>query len=108
MIDGHDSKNLSSSYLSFVGRQSMCAYPIIDVPIPDGGGRARVSLIPRRGEGGRGKGAPGVYCMCMHINFQKFLENHITSGHLSYTDFCEVADFYYVEDAYHNHALCER
>lgn len=44
MIEGHDSKYyLSSSYLSFVDRQSMCAYPIIDVPISDGGGRAGVS-----------------------------------------------------------------
>ena len=66
------------------------------------------SLLPRRGEGGGGKGAPGVYCMRMRVNFQKFLENRITSGHLRYTDFCEVADFYCVEDAYHNHALCER
>ena len=62
------------------------------------------SLIPRRGEGGGEKGAPGVYCMCMCV---KFLENRITSGHLRYTDFCEVANFYCVEDAYHNHALCE-
>ena len=46
--------------------------------------------------------------MRMRVNFQKFLENRITSGHLRYTDFCEVADFYCVEDAYHNHALCER
>ena len=66
------------------------------------------SLVPRRGEGGGGKGAPGVYLMRMRVNFQKFLENRITSGHLRYTDFCEVADFYCVEDAYHNHALCER
>ena len=40
----------------------------------------------------------------MHV---KFLENLITGGHLRYTDFHEVADFYCVEDAYHNHALCE-
>ena len=65
------------------------------------------SLVPRCGEGGGEKGAPGVYCTRMWVNFQKFLENPITSGHLHYTDFCEVADFYCVEDAYHNHALCE-
>ena len=40
---------------------------------------------------------PGVYCMRMRVNFQKFLENRITSGHLRYTNFCEVADFYCVE-----------
>ena len=74
--------------------------------------------------------------MRMHVNFPKFLENRITSEHLrytidnrdyvtyvrisvrstygyvvsiiyGYTDLCEVADFYCVEDAYHNHALCE-
>ena len=60
-----------------------------------------LSLVPRRREGGGEKGAPGVYCKRMRINFQKFLENFITSGHLRYTDFCEVADFYCVEDAYH-------
>ena len=65
------------------------------------------SLVPRRREGGGEKGVPGVYCTCMRINFQKFLENRITSGHLHYTDFCEVANFYCVEDAYHNHTLCE-
>ena len=47
-------------------------------------------------------GATGV------ASFQKFLENRITSGHLHYTDFCEVADLYCVEDAYHNHALYEQ
>ena len=36
------------------------------------------SLVPRREEGGGGKGVPGVYCMRMHVNFQKFLENHIS------------------------------
>ena len=65
------------------------------------------SLVPRRGEGRGGKGAPGVYCMRMGVNFPKLSENHITSGYLRYTDFCEVVDFYCVEDAYHNHALCE-
>ena len=65
------------------------------------------SLVPRRWEGGGEKGVPGAYCMCMHVNFQKFLENRITSRHRRYTAFCEVADFYCVEDAYHSHALCE-
>ena len=65
-----------------------------------------VSLVPRHGEAGGEKGAPGIYCMRMCINFQKFLENRIISGHLRYTDFCEVADLYCVEDAYHNHAVC--
>ena len=65
------------------------------------------SLVARHGEGGGGKGAPGVYCMRMRVNFQKFLENHITSRHLRYTDFCEVVDFYCVEDAYQDvYMLC--
>ena len=55
------------------------------------------SLVPRCRERGGEKGAPGVYCTRMCVNFQKFLENHITCGHLRYTDLCEVADFYCVE-----------
>ena len=60
-----------------------------------------LSLIPRHREGGGEKGAPGVYCTRMRVNFQNFMENFTTSGHLHYTDFCEVADFYGVENAYH-------
>ena len=37
------------------------------------------------GTKGRGKGAPGVYCMHMRINF---LKNCITNRHLHYTNFC--------------------
>ena len=59
-----------------------------------------------KGEGEKDRLVSTV-CACALI-FQKFLENCITSGHLRYTDFCEVADLYCVEDAYHNHALCER
>ena len=33
-----------------------------------------LSLVPRREEGGGEKGAPGVYCMCIGINFPKFLK----------------------------------
>ena len=71
-------------------------------------GRGGASLVPRCREGGGEKGAPGVYCMRMRVNFQKFLENRNTSGQLRYTDFCEVVEFYCVKDAYHSHALCER
>ena len=65
----------------------------------------RLSLIPRREEGGGGKERlVSTVCACALIS-KKFLENRITSGHLRYTDLCEVADFYCVEDAYHSHAV---
>ena len=35
-------------------------------------------------------------CACALIS-KNSCKNHITSGHLRYTDFCEVADFYCVE-----------
>ena len=54
-------------------------------------------LAPRGGE----KGAPGICCIQMCVNFQKFLKNCITIGHFHYTNFSEVADLYRMEDAYH-------
>ena len=51
-------------------------------------GGSWASLVPGAEE--RRKGAPGIQCMCMCVNFQ----NHTTNGHLHYTSFCQLSQFY--------------